>query len=1216
MVDRFLVDVAPDGRATMAMWPGGMLPQMIGEPVQLTSSLSESDLEDLRWYLEDYLDLPMATWEDRGASIATRLRGWGESLFQELFGAGPARDAYVGARARGSLEIVLRSLAPGWLALPWELMADPDRPEPLVLDGVALSRSLPRPNYDTAVPVGGDRLRVLMVISRPAGNSDVAYRNIARPLLDRLTAVPGKVNFAVLRPPTLDALDEALHADGPFQVVHFDGHGARSDSDGGSLLFEKPDGGPDPVSAERLGRLLARAKVPVVVMNACESGAVGRELEAAVATRLLDDGVAAVVAMAYRVYTVAAAEFVTAFYERLFAGGSVGEATVAGRARMATRPHRPSPVGDLVLEDWLVPVHYMRGEVQFPDLVSASVAARSVLDEALDRLRAAPLPDHDDPLAPAEEFVGRDGVIHDLEIAARTDRVIVLHGPGGTGKTEMAKAFGRWWRDTEGVEQPEWVFWHSFERGPRDLSAVLDGIGSVIFGPAFPAKTAADRRALILDHLRRHRCLLILDNFESVASMPADKPTPEIGEFLRALRTSRAESLVLITSRSPERWLSGVYRITLGGLAPQETVEYATAVLRRFPAAARRRRHRSFAELLSWLDGHPLSIRLTLPHLATTDAAMLLAGLRGTTPFPAGEAGEEDRLDSLPASITYSLRHLSSNVRRLLPAVTLFHGVVNPAILEVFSSRPDTPERFRGVDQRAWQKALDKAADVGLLSRVQGRLFRAHPTLPAYLAAQWRGNDTDRYTREQAAALRAILWTYARFAQRCSVGAQGGDAPRAYNTLRWESTTLTHLLGCALDGGFWDEAKAIGRALSDYWDHRRFDAEADIWADRVRLTVESSDGSPPPLDDPRSPVWFTFVTSFAHRLTSKGQTGAAREILSKVVALTENRQDLAEAVEWLAIACHELGWAAITDHQHAEAERWQLRAIALSEQHGRASGAAASRHQLGLLYHQQGRLADAERLYKEAAAAKTAAEDKPSLIISWLQLTEVLREQGRPAEAADLCLKAALAAAELREEHLQAAALHKLGMIASDLHRWDDAERSFRECLAVRQRIGDLPGMVDTYHELGVAKDSAGDLDAARSWYEHALALKDRLGYRHAQASTHHQLALVALKKGRIDEADECCHRSYVLKQEANDQAGMARSHGVWARVAEARGDLEAALDHCVRCVSGLRTFEHAADIGVEDLLRLSRKLGRAAAEEAWLRITESPIPYDLEECK
>ena len=37
-------------------------------------------------------------------------------------------------------------------------------------------------------------MRVLMVISRPAGTRDVAYQMVARPLLERLDAVRGEVS--------------------------------------------------------------------------------------------------------------------------------------------------------------------------------------------------------------------------------------------------------------------------------------------------------------------------------------------------------------------------------------------------------------------------------------------------------------------------------------------------------------------------------------------------------------------------------------------------------------------------------------------------------------------------------------------------------------------------------------------------------------------------------------------------------------------------------------------------------------------------------------------------------------------------------------------------------------------------------------------------------------------------------------------------------------
>jgi hypothetical protein len=141
-------------------------------------------------------------------------------------------------------------------------MCDPARPSPVALDLVGVSRSLPAASLGESFAVERDVLRVLMVISRPAGSSDVGYRMVARPLLERLEVVRGRVELVVLRPPTLDALARTLatarQEGAPFQVVHFDGHGALrgrrmagagrplsfEDFGEGVLVFEKPEAAP------------------------------------------------------------------------------------------------------------------------------------------------------------------------------------------------------------------------------------------------------------------------------------------------------------------------------------------------------------------------------------------------------------------------------------------------------------------------------------------------------------------------------------------------------------------------------------------------------------------------------------------------------------------------------------------------------------------------------------------------------------------------------------------------------------------------------------------------------------------------------------------------------------------------------------------------------------------------------------------------------------
>jgi hypothetical protein len=142
--DRLLVSTDTDVR--VQVWRSGeQFPLPVGEPREMASALGEEELEDLRWYLEESLIAPFAVYGERGAEVESRFPEWGERLFTALFGeSGPAREAYVAARTRGGkLEVTLQSDSALWLGLPWELMRDPSRPAPLVLDGVAVTRRLP-----------------------------------------------------------------------------------------------------------------------------------------------------------------------------------------------------------------------------------------------------------------------------------------------------------------------------------------------------------------------------------------------------------------------------------------------------------------------------------------------------------------------------------------------------------------------------------------------------------------------------------------------------------------------------------------------------------------------------------------------------------------------------------------------------------------------------------------------------------------------------------------------------------------------------------------------------------------------------------------------------------------------------------------------------------------------------------------------------------------
>jgi CHAT domain-containing protein len=330
-------------------------------------------LPDLKWYMEKYLELPVGAYVDKARKVEQDMQTWGAAVFVALFCGDAAY--WFNKACEESLDKLQIRITSGdddleVLSWPWEalyqervgyiaIQSSIERRLQNVMDPVDLSKDMPR-----------DVINVLYVISRPYGETDVAFQTLIRPTIE-YAKQSGAVHIDLLRPPTFDRLQEVLQEKkGFYHIIHFDGHGGYGIPIGGNhhssglfagvqgeLVFEKQSGGADEIPADKLAALLRQYQIPIMVLNACQSAMAdgnANDIFACVAASLIRVGIRSVVAIQYSLYVAGAKVFVPEFYKRLFETGSVTEAIQQGRREMYRHQERVCLTGYEKLEDWLV----------------------------------------------------------------------------------------------------------------------------------------------------------------------------------------------------------------------------------------------------------------------------------------------------------------------------------------------------------------------------------------------------------------------------------------------------------------------------------------------------------------------------------------------------------------------------------------------------------------------------------------------------------------------------------------------------------------------------------------------------------------------------------------------------------------------------------------------------------------------------------------------
>jgi tetratricopeptide (TPR) repeat protein len=1244
-------------------------------PITVASPFDADQLQELDWYFEQHLRFPF-TDQVRARQAGESVTAYGEALFGQLITSSRVREAYGALKRRaypdGFIIEVIGS--PVFQALHWEALKDPELPRPFALDVPIVRRG--RASAPPVEAVAGDSptLNLLVLTARPHEAYDVGYRTITRPLVATLRRAQLRVDVDFVRPGTWQALVERLevatrdHGAGHYHAIHFDLHGgllsyhafvkrqeapappdrltlrsrwgrgeiAPYEGKRAFLFFQPTTDDPSGLGeAKELAHLLLKHKIPIAILNACQSGKqVGVE-ESSLAARLLEAGMQSVLGMAWSVTVSAAERLIPKLYGDLFAGLPLGSAVLAGRQELNVDKARRAAFNETIeLEDWLLPVAYQNREPRlvFRDF-TPDEAARWYAEEA----ERSP-----DPV-PEYGFFGRDLDVLRIETALLTRRnLLLVQGMGGSGKTTLLRHLAHWWELTGLTERSFYFGWD--ERAwtwAQIMRALAPHVLPADAARAFDVMNEAAQRQAVVAALRGRRRLLILDNLESVTAAPLAIPhsldanrREELRSFLAAL--AGGQTLVLMGSRGDEAWLGrdtfagNLYQ--LEGLDPEAASDLADAVLQRAGAQGRREES-AFKDLMTLLAGYPLALQVVLPHLAAKTAAIVLEELRrglaeaddvpGTDPALA-------RTRSLMACIEYSHGHLDPDAQALLTCFAPFTGVINTNMLERYRLALAKEPALAGLPLDRLGEVLERARGLGLLqsdARIKGYL-RPQPALSWFLTGRLGAADqvARRHAIERAFrehyddSFAAVNFGMLHFSGKPEI------LRFAQFMIEQEYANLGMALRFALDhqASIRNLYRVLSEYLNELQDHRRGRELGELVLEKLEhlrpeaLTGRSGEELVHILDD---------IAKRQHAMRQLDSARATSEralavldglqwlnpynagllrvgILYRLGAVAQEQGRFAEAEDacnkalkialnydpgtfGAAAIYNRLGMVAQQQHRLAEAEDAYNEALKICRATNHREGAAATYDHLGRVAEEQRRFAEAEGAYNKALEIKLALANRHSAAITYYELGQLALEQRRFAEAENAYKEALEIYVEFNDRYEQAGTYHELGRVAEEQRRFAEAEGAYNKALEIYVAFDDRPGAARAYHHLGIVAQEQRFFAEAEDAYNKALEIFLAFDHRQHAANTYHQLGIVAQLQRRFAEAEDAYNKALKIYLALDDRHSAANTYHALGSVAHQQR----------RFVEANDAYEKALEVffAFEDYYRAARVLQNVA---------------------
>lgn len=310
------------------------------------------------------------------------------------------------------------------------------------------------------------------------------------------------------------------------------------------------------------------------------------------------------------------------------------------------------------------------------------------------------------------DILGRGDVLDEVARRLGEARLTTVAGPGGIGKTTIARAVAR----SDADHFPDGVHW-------VDLTVVDDGAE---VGPAFAGQLGFGSFQALLDSPADRPALVVVDNCAHVLDAAADA--------IESILESCEATVVLATSRSP-LGVPGESLIVLGPLQlpgadgddrSSPAVQLFLKRARDAGATVPDTGIEAVGRLCGLLDGVPLAIELAAARSRVLSPTELLERLGDLDTFRRSRARGPSRHRSVRDTIAWSLDLLDEDDRRFFDRISVLGGPFTAEDAHAVAGDGDLPVTIDRLERLVADSLLSTSVIAGVTYHRQLELVRSY----------------------------------------------------------------------------------------------------------------------------------------------------------------------------------------------------------------------------------------------------------------------------------------------------------------------------------------------------------------------------------------------------------------------------------------------------------------------------------------------------------